>query len=66
LKNGNFAEFLKGKIAMAHKTGNYADLVENHEECLYLKDKQTQLEIVLLSFEKYKKSREPFNHFEVS
>jgi hypothetical protein len=39
LKKENLAEFLKGKIAKAHKTRNYSELVDNCEEWMYLKNK---------------------------
>jgi hypothetical protein len=58
LKKENFTTFLNGKIAKAHGTGNYSELVNNKEEWIYLKYKQTHPKQYLLSFAKYKKSRE--------
>jgi hypothetical protein len=50
LKKENFAQFLKGKIAKSHKTGNYSELVDNCEEWMYLKNKQTHPAEYPLSF----------------
>jgi hypothetical protein len=66
LKKENFAEFLKGKIAKAFKTGNFSELLDNREEWLYLKNKQTHQEEYPLSYKIYKKIGELFDHFEVS
>jgi hypothetical protein len=54
LKKENFAEFLNGKIAKAHATGNYSELVDNKGEWMYLKYKQLYPDVYPLSFEQYK------------
>jgi hypothetical protein len=56
LKKENFAEFLNGKIAKAHTTKNYAELVDNKEEWMYLKYKKLYPDSYPLSFVQYKKN----------
>jgi hypothetical protein len=66
LKKENFAEFLNGKIAKAHATGNFSELVDNKEEWMYLKYKQLYSDAYPLSFAQYKMNQGLFIHFEVS
>jgi hypothetical protein len=65
LKKENFAEFLNVKIAKAHATKNYSELIDNKEEWMYLKYKQLFPESYPLSFAQYNKSRASFIHFEM-
>jgi hypothetical protein len=65
IKKENFAELLNGKIAKAHATGNYSELVVNEDEWMYLKYKQLYRDAYPLSFAQYKKSRALFIHFDM-
>jgi hypothetical protein len=66
LKKENFAELLNGKIAKAHKTGNYSEPFAKKEEWMYLKYKQLYPDAYPLSFLQYKQNRGFFIQFEVS
>jgi hypothetical protein len=66
LKKESFAEFINVKIAKAHATKKYSELVDNKEEWMYLKYKQLYPEAYPLSFAQYKKIRGSIIHFEVS